>query len=163
MTRQEQIAIQAPPEADSTSERGITFRSVALGLSIVILINLWVTYAEAVVHASRLNLSFFQITLLALFLVLVGVVNPLLKLWGRRFAFAPSELLVIVVIGMVGSVVPTSGVTGFLMGVISTPIYFATPENGWAEFFHPHIEGGGLFAGGGCDSPGRPAAADRRV
>lgn len=43
-------------------------------------------------------------------------------------------------IGLVGSVVPTSGVTGFLVGIIGSPIYFATPENGWAEYYHPHLK-----------------------
>ena len=55
--RQERIVTQTPSEADfgSPSERGITFRSVGLGVLIVIAINLWVTYAETVVHASRLH------------------------------------------------------------------------------------------------------------
>ena len=28
---------------------------------------------------------------------------------------------------------------GFFLGIIATPFYFATAENRWAEFFHPHI------------------------
>ena len=127
----EPVKIASGHETDAglAAERGITFRSVAVGLGAVVFINLWVTYAETVVHASRLNLSYFQLTLMAVFLVLVAAVNPFLKLWGVQFAFSASELLAIVAIGMVGSVVPASGVTGFLIGVISTPIYFATPEN----------------------------------
>ena len=128
-------------QSDPTSEhaRGITLRSVALGIGIVIFINLWVTYAETVVKTSRLNLSVFQITLLAIFIILIGVVNPLIKSVNRRYAFAPAELLSVVAIGIVGCVVPTSGITGFLIGVISTPFYFATPENGWAEYYHPNL------------------------
>ena len=126
-------------ETDAVEERGLTLRSVGLGLGAVVFINLWVTYAETVVHASRLNLSFFQLTLMAVFVLLVGVVNPVLKAFGLHHAFSPSELLAIAAIGMVGCVVPASGVTGFLIGVISTPVYFATPENGWAEFYHPNL------------------------
>jgi hypothetical protein len=121
------------------AERGLTFRSVVLGLGIVVFINLWVTYAETVVHSSRLNLSYFQLTLMAVFLILVAVANPFLKMCSPRIAFSPSELLAIVAIGMVGCVVPASGITGFLIGVIATPIYFSTPENRWAEFYHPHL------------------------
>ncbi|MBT4139976.1 MAG: hypothetical protein HOE48_18810 [Candidatus Latescibacteria bacterium] len=53
--------------------------------------------------------------------------------------FTRPELMAIVAIGMVGSVVPASGITGFLVGVISTPFYFATPENSWADFYHPNL------------------------
>ena len=126
-------------ETDAGLVRGITFRSVALGLSIVVLTNLWVTYAGAVIISSRFNLSYFQLTLLAPFVLLVGVANPLLKRFRQRLVFSPSELLTIVAIGIVGSVVPGSGITGFFMGIISSPFYFATPENQWADFYHPHL------------------------
>ncbi|MFT5368730.1 MAG: hypothetical protein ACI8V2_003697 [Candidatus Latescibacterota bacterium] len=124
---------------DAVFERGVTFRSVATGLSIVVFVNVWVTYAETVVHASRLNLSVLQLALLAVFLVLVAGVNPIGKWLFGRAIFYPSELLAIVAIGLVGCAVPASGVTGFLIGVISSPFYFATPENGWAEFYHPNL------------------------
>ena len=130
--------LQADPAGEPA--RGITLRSVALGIGIVVFINLWVTYAETVVKTSRLNLSVFQITLLAIFIVLIGVVNPLIKSINRRYAYAPAELLSVVAIGIVGCVVPTSGITGFLIGVISTPFYFSTPENGWAEYYHPNLD-----------------------
>ena len=87
MRSKEQTTTPAP------AERGLTFRSVGLGLGIVVFINLWVTYAETVVHSSRLNLSYFQLTLMAVFLILVAVVNPFLKMCSPRIAFSPSELL----------------------------------------------------------------------
>ncbi|MFT5366519.1 MAG: hypothetical protein ACI8V2_001466 [Candidatus Latescibacterota bacterium] len=139
---EDNLALQAPlvpSPSENPITPGITVRAVVLGIAIVVFINLWATYAETVVKSSRLNLSFFQITLLAVFIVMVGLINPALKLVSRSLVFSQSELLAIVAIGMVGCVVPTSGVTGFLIGVISTPFYFATPENGWAEFYHPHL------------------------
>ncbi|MCZ6636003.1 MAG: hypothetical protein O7G87_21610 [bacterium] len=127
------------PASHLDSERGLTLRAAALGIGIVVFINLWVTYAETVVHASRLSLSFFQLPLLFIFLILLGVVNPLVKRLGILRPLSPSELLTIIAIGMVGAVVPASGIAGFLMGVISVPYYFATPENRWAEFYHGHL------------------------
>ena len=120
----ENISQEVPQVAH---ERGLTVRAVILGIGIVIFINLWVTYAETVVHASRLSLSFFQLPLLFIFLILLCMVNPLLKRIGFASPFSPSELLTIIAIGMVGAVVPTSGVAGFLICVISVPFYFATP------------------------------------
>ena len=126
-----------PTHAQSRS--GLSLRAAGVGLGTVIFINLWVTYAETVLHTSRLSLSFFQLPLLFVFLLLLGIVNPLLRRtkWIRPLA-AP-ELLAIVAIGVVGCVVPASGVAGFLIGVISVPIYFATPENAWEEYYHPHL------------------------
>lgn len=128
-------------------DRGLTLRASALGVIGVVFINLWVTYAENVVHSSRLNLSYFQITLLAVLMALVGGVNPLLgwaerRTGGRYRWMTPlshGEFLVVVAVGIVGAVVPTSGVTGFLLGVIASPFYFASPENGWADYYHPHL------------------------
>ena len=128
------------PSQGSGTLGDLTFRSVVLGVAVVVFINLWVTYSETVVHASRLNLSFFQITLLFVFLLLVAVLNPLLKTFRPASALTAAELLVVVAIGMVGCVVPTSGVVGFMVGVISTPLYFATPENGWADFYQPNLD-----------------------
>lgn len=128
------------PSQESGTLGDLTFRSVVLGIAVVVFINLWVTYSETVVHASRLNLSFFQITLLFVFLLLVAVLNPLLKTFRPASALTAAELLVVVAIGMVGCVVPTSGVVGFMLGVISTPLYFATPENGWADFYQPNLD-----------------------
>ena len=133
------VCDQTEANATVTSERGLTLRAVGVGIAAVVLINLWVTYAETVVRTSRLNLSFFQLTLLAIFIVLVCAINPVYRRFVGRAALSPSELLVIVAIGMVGSVVPTSGVTGFLVGVTASPMYFATPENRWAEFYHPNL------------------------
>jgi hypothetical protein len=131
---------QPTPQASSDpSSTGVTVRSVSVGLFFVAFINLWVTYSETVVHASRLNLSVFQLTLLATFVVLVAVINPLLSRIRASAALTEPELITVVAIAIVGAVVPASGVTGFLIGVISTPLYFASPENGWAEFYHPNL------------------------
>ena len=129
------------PDTDFSqiSERGVTFRAVALGLSIVVLINLWVTYSVTMAGSSRLNLNYFQLTLLFCFILLVAVVNPIFKLIQRGFAFSPSELLAIVAIGIVGSVTPASGITGFFLGIVGSPFYYAAPENQWADFYYPHL------------------------
>ena len=100
--------------------------------------NFWVTYAEYVVQASRMNISHFPVALFASFFVL-AVTAALLRRYGTRFQLTASDLAVVLAMGMVGAMVPTSGLMGFFLGVIATPFYFATPENGWAEYFHPHI------------------------
>ncbi|MEW6360097.1 MAG: DUF6785 family protein [Planctomycetota bacterium] len=119
--------------------KGLTVRSFILGLIIISFVNIWVAYSEYIVHASRMNLSHFPLALFVVFLVTVAPVNFALKLFGRDRALSPSELMVIVAMGLVGAAVPASGLTGFFLGVIAAPFYFASPENKWGDHLHPYI------------------------
>ena len=49
------------------------------------------------------------------------------------------ELLVVLSMGLVGAMIPVEGVVGFLVGIISSLYYFASPENQWAEYYHPYL------------------------
>ena len=117
---------------------GVRLRGFVAGTLLVVWVNFWITYAEYVVHASRMNLSHFPVALFASFVVLIGSVAVLRKLSGR-FDLTGSDFSVALAMGMVGAMVPTSGLMGFFLGVIATPFYFANPENKWGEFFHGHI------------------------
>ena len=122
--------------ADKASE--ISARVVVLGCGFVIWVNFWITYAEYVVHTSRMNISHFPVALFASFFLLICA-GYFLRRFSSRLSLTPSQTTVILGMGMVGAMVPTSGLMGFFLGVIATPFYFANPENRWAEFFHPHI------------------------
>lgn len=110
-----------------------------LGLVVAVLVNIWIACSEHLLGSSRMNLSHFPLALFVTFLVLVIPLNMMLKRISLRFAFSPSELLVVLTMGLAAAVVPASGLTGFFLGVIATPFYFASPENRWGEFFHPYI------------------------
>ena len=123
----------------ATLLNGVTLRAILLSLTVVCLINLWIPNSEYIVRASRMNLSHFPVSLFILFLLIRYVLNPLLGPLLPSGPLTSSELLVVIAVGLAGSVVPGSGVLGFLFGAIATPYYFATPENRWAEFFHDYM------------------------
>ena len=131
---------QPSPDA-SASERGLTPRSVVLGVLVISGVNVWIAYSEYIVHASRMNLSHFPLALLVAFLITVVPLNWGLNLISPRSAFSPSELMAVLAMGLVGATVPASGLTGFFLGVIATPFYYASPENQWAIYMHEHIPG----------------------
>ncbi len=119
-------------------ERGVTWRSVVVGLVLALIDNLWITTSEYVFHASRMQLSHFPLSLLAIFLLtLLG--NALLSRLRPASALSSSEILVTLAVGFLGTAIPTSGLSGFFLGVIASPYYFATPENQWAPTFHPYL------------------------
>jgi len=122
---------------DRVGQNGVTLRAVLIGLGVVATIDVWVTYAEMYVRASRMTIAHFPLALFACLLLLLGA-SRVLRGMGLRPLSAP-EHLVILSMGLVGSVMPVEGVVGFLLGIISSFYYFASPENQWAEYFHPHL------------------------
>ncbi|MDA0746843.1 MAG: hypothetical protein O2954_10005, partial [bacterium] len=126
------------PKPD-VADRGVTVRSMAIGVGVAVAANVWVNYIEYVMHASRLTLSHFPMGTLMVYLALVLVLNPACRILARRWAFSSTELLVTLACGLVGGAIPSVGLTGYFLGVIAAPFYFANPENQWATIFHPYI------------------------
>ncbi len=127
-----------PLPEPSPQRRGLTLRAVAIGLLLIVLVNVWVAWSEYIVHASRMNLSHFPLAFYVLFLLVILSGRALGRL-HPRLALTQPELLTVAAMGLVGACVPASGLTGFLLGIIATPYYFATPENQWGAYFHDHI------------------------
>ena len=73
-----------------------------------------------------------------LLFVLTLILNPLLKLIHPRAGLNRGELLVVYVMMVMASPIPTLFVGKFL-SAISYPYYYATPENEWRELIHPYI------------------------
>ena len=109
----------------------MTLKAVSVGLCSVVLIGVWATYAGMYVRSSRLTLAHFPLALFATLLGLLAL-NRWLRLRSR-------ELLVVVAMGLVGAVMPVDGVVGFLLGIVSSFHYFASPENQWAEYLLPYL------------------------
>jgi len=127
------------PDDHLSQGRALSARAVMLGLAVVAFVNVSIACSEHLLGSSRMNLSHFPLALFVTFLILAIPLNMVLKSVRLRYAFSPSELLVVLTMGLAAAAVPASGLTGFFLGVIASPFYFASPENRWGEFFHPHI------------------------
>ena len=120
-------------------DRGVTLRSIVFGLCLVIGVGLLANTVRYILHASYMAYSHMPMGNLILSLFSITLFAALARLFGRAFVFSPSEWITIFSMGFIGSVGPTYGVSGYLIGVIVSPYYFATPENRWAEYLHPHL------------------------
>lgn len=116
---------------------GVTLRAVVLGIVLVLIVAVWATYVELHARSSRLTMGHFPLALFALMLVILCGNAVLPKI--RVSPLTSGELLVIVAIGLVGVIMPVDGIAGYLLGIISSFYYFATPENQWADYFHPYV------------------------
>lgn len=73
-------------------------------------------------------------------LLLVLVINPVLLLVRKRFAFSRNELLTIYIACLFSCLVPGHGAENFFVACLLAPFYAATPENKWLEFLLPNLK-----------------------
>ena len=124
---------------DQTTGRGVTGRALLTGGLLAALIAVGVPYGSMVVQGSRLGLSSATPAAFFLLFVLLGTVQVALGAMRREWAFGHGELVTIFAMMAVATAIPTRGVVGMLLPMITGTFYYATPENQWAELIHPHL------------------------
>jgi len=115
-----------------------TVRVLVFGLALVLIINVSDTFITNVVGSSLLSLELFPMILMMLYLPLLFLLNPLVRALGGR-GLSTQELVAIMVIGLVGSAIPS--IIRDVMRYITAPFYFASAENQWSDYvldYLPH-------------------------
>ncbi|MCZ6633693.1 MAG: hypothetical protein O7G87_09825, partial [bacterium] len=108
----------------------MTRRSVITGLGLSILINLWPAYSSLIVHSSRGDYAHLSVAFLIPFMGFL-VLNLFLERRGR--GFTSSELLTLCCIGMVAACMQGEWLSGYFLGIVTAPHYFADSQNQWAD------------------------------
>jgi hypothetical protein len=90
-------------------------------------------WAELVVRGSRPANTSLPFGIVALFFILVAIVNPVLKLISRRLGLTRADMLVIFMAALLASSVVTWGLVGQLLPIMTGVSYYGTPENHWQE------------------------------
>ena len=121
-----------------TSQR-LGLRALLVGAAGAWAIGAGVPYCNMVLHGSRIASYFNTPAAIILFFVLVFVVNTLLGLVRRAWMLSRAELALIYIMWIVATAIPEWGLTAFLLPDITSVIYYATPENNWAELLHPLV------------------------
>ncbi|MBI4553357.1 MAG: hypothetical protein HY710_13925 [Candidatus Latescibacteria bacterium] len=118
----------------------MTLRSLVIGLLLTVFMSVWIPYNSWIIHSSPLDFEHLSAGLLVPYLFIVIVVNGCLRRVAPRRVLTASELIVILSIGLVASAIPSNGgFMGYFIATISTPYYFASPENQWAEVFFRYL------------------------
>ena len=116
-------------------------KTVLTGIILSILLVIMAQYSVNVVLGSYMAIDHMPAGGIFLFLFLVLLLNPLLRLITRdRLSFSPSELLVVYTMILVTASVAEMGLGCQLLPMLAAPSYYATPENRWAELILPHIK-----------------------
>lgn len=116
-----------------------TPRAVAIGVGLAVVVNIFSLAAHY--HIGYSHLTFAHIDLGLLIPFFLGVLGPNIILRAARpsWALRNRELLFVFVLGWVGFMVPTWGMSNYLVGAMTTAEYFASPENQWRELFFPYL------------------------
>ena len=127
--------LPAPQHKPAGDRRSARLTARALGFSVVTagLIGFLFPWANLVLRGTRPANTSLPFGIVAIFFILVAVVNPLLKLLSRRLGLTRSDLLVVFVAALLASSVVTWGLVGQLLPIMTGATYFATPENHWQE------------------------------
>ena len=115
-----------------------TVKSVLVGCLGAFSVSAGAAYGTLYLHGSFMALGTSMPGAVFLLFVLGLIINPLLKLIHPRAGLNRRELLVVYIMMVMASPIPTLFVGKFL-SAISTPFYYATAENDWRNLILPHI------------------------
>ncbi|MGC9318541.1 MAG: DUF6785 family protein [Armatimonadota bacterium] len=113
---------------------GVRARGFVVAAVLVIANVHWVVQADGVRHDGVITK--LSLTYNALFtLMLLAAANAALRRISRRAALNAAEMIVIYTAVFLASSIAGLDMLQPLMSTITHPFWFATPENGWEEFF----------------------------
>lgn len=130
----------AEQSTDAVSADGgrITVRCVLVGLLLSIVFSFIIPYVDVFLSDTFLGAQHLPPGAVFALLFLVLVVNPILKLIGRRLPFARVELLMIYCMLLFSTLVPGHGAENVFIPVVVSPYYYASAENKYEELFLHH-------------------------
>ena len=126
----------APKEADAVP--AFTAKSVLVGCAGAFSVSAGAAYGTLYLHGSFMALGTSMPGAVFILFLLTLFINPLLKLVHPNWGLNRRELLVVYVMMVMASPIPTLFVAKFL-SAISYPFYYATAENEWRQLIHPYI------------------------
>jgi len=122
----------------SSDSSPFTFKAFFLGAIFAFCVAAGDAYGVFFLQGSYMALGTSTVGAVFLLFLLTGLVNPLFKLIHPRVGLNRQELLLIYIMTVMASPLPTV-IAGRLIGTILAPFYYATPENEWGELIQPYL------------------------
>ena len=131
--------INASSDTHRTVPSGLTIRAVGIGVVLSILSCIWAIHTSYNANSSLITISHIPIAALFPFVLTVFLLNPAIKFLSPRRGLSPQELIIIFFLVFTASSIPGWAFSSYWLGVISGPLYFASPENRWVETFFQYL------------------------
>jgi len=131
-----QPALATPPHPELASS-AVRWRAVSLGVALIVAINGFDPIARYLIDSSPLTRSHLPLALLVSVLGFAYFYNPIVRAWAPNLVLTRKDLAAIFAIGMVGGNI--SGYAQYMVGALTRPYYYATPENEWPTYVLPNL------------------------
>lgn len=116
-------------------------RAIILGAICVLVLGLLIPYSDLKLQGTWIACCHLPIGVFVLQFLLIVVLNSALRLALPRFALRAGELITVYAMMLVGSGIPSFGLTEYLFPTLAGLRYFASPENKWETTFFQHVPG----------------------
>ncbi len=124
-------------DQSAATRPALTARAFAIGLAACVAISLAFPYENLMIKATRpANTSLPYGSIFILFVIVVGL-NPLLRVFGS--ALRRDELVVVFVMILISTAIPTWGLMAQLLSILPGPAYYASAENHWGATILPYV------------------------
>ena len=120
------------------AQEAFTARALAVGVLLSFLLSIASPYTVLLFDTAGMSADFITAGAIFLLFLLTGLNGPLGKL-HRDWALSTPELILVYIMMIVASAIPTWGLVANLLPVMTGAFYYATPENGWQQLIGPYI------------------------
>ncbi|MBM3241474.1 hypothetical protein FJZ31_34770 [Candidatus Poribacteria bacterium] len=115
---------------------GSTTRALVIGALGAIFLSVATPASESLIMGTGLARSQLPVGCVSTYVFLI-LINVILKRF--KVGLSAAELVIIYAMMLVASGISAFGMAGFLVPVLTSAQYYATPENEWKELFHQYI------------------------
>ena len=116
-----------------------TYRALFLGTLGCLLVGAGSQYTDMMLKRSGFTGWYYTPGALIILFLVILIANPLAGLMRRRWMLTSAELAQMYVMWIVGSAVSTCGIVSYLLPMLTSVVYYASPENNWSYELLPLI------------------------
>ena len=127
-----------PDQPTPPSTSAYTPKAILVGCFGAFSVSAGAAYGTMYLHGSFMALGTSMPGAVFLMFVLTLMVNPMLRLLNPRFSLSRRELLLVYIMMVMASPIPTL-FAGRLLSTMVYALYYQTPENGWKTLIIPHM------------------------
>ncbi len=124
-------------QSDDSRRSGGT-RAITVGALCALFVSVAFPYANLVLRGSRPANTSLPFGVVAICFV-VAALGPLLRRVHHRLSLSRDDLLVVYLMVLIAAAVPTWGLIGQLLPIMTGAQYYATPENRWEDLLLPQV------------------------
>jgi hypothetical protein len=117
--------------------QSVTFRAIVVGIICAAFLAIATPVSDLLIQGTWIAACHLPIGVVFVFVILVVAVNVLLKKLG--VSFSTQELIVIYCMMLIPAGIPSLGLSAYLIPILASPAYYATPENEWETLFFQYI------------------------